>query len=286
MTPLELVGLPLLMSRTRGRSELIIGLIDGPVVLDHPQLASENIRKVPGDRAGDCTQPSNVACLHGTFIAGILSGKRHSFAPAICPDCTLLIRPIFAEGGKNEQLPRAAPKALADAIVECVEAGARCINLSLALERPSPAAERDLDDALDHAFKREVIVVAAAGNQRSLGSSALTRHATVIPVVACDLQGRPTNDSNLGRSIGLRGLTAPGGAITSLGPDDKPVTLGGTSVATPFVTGAIALLWSEFRKATAAQIKAAVTNAHGPRRTRVVPPLLNASAAYQFMAAG
>ena len=63
------------------------------------------------------------------------------------------------------------------------------------------------------------------------------------------------NESNLGSSIGSRGLSAPGGAITSLGATGKPLTLGGgTSVATPFVTGAIALLWSAFPTATAAQV--------------------------------
>ena len=50
-------------------------------------------------------------------------------------------------------------------------------------------------------------MVAAAGNQGTLGSSAITRHPWVIPVVACDLRGRPMNESNLGSSIGRRGLT-------------------------------------------------------------------------------
>ena len=111
-------------------------------------------------------------------------------------------------------------------------------------------------------MKRGVIVVAAAGNQGTLGSSAITRHPWVIPVVACDLRGRPTNESNLGSSIGRRGLGAPGDGITSLGAEGQPVTFGGTSVAVPFVTGAIALLWSEFPAASAAQIKLAVTQAH------------------------
>jgi hypothetical protein len=51
----------------------------------------------------------------------------------------------------------------------------------------------------------------------------------------------------------------------------------------PFVTGAIALLWSEFPAASAAQIKLAVTQAAMPRRASVVPPLLDAWAAYQVL---
>ena len=51
----------------------------------------------------------------------------------------------------------------------------------------------------------------------------------------------------------------------------------------PFVTGAIALLWSEFPRATAAQIKLAITNTSSLQRVSVVPPLLDAAAAYQIL---
>src|SRR5205085_7707200 len=106
--------------------------------------------------------------------------------------------------------------------------------------------------------RRGVIVVAAAGNQGTLGSSLITRHQWVIPVVACDDLGRPISQSNMGSSIGRRGLSAPGRAVISLGTNGKPLTLGGTSIATPFVTGAIALLWSEFPAASASPVKLAV----------------------------
>ena len=157
------------------------------------------------------------------------------------------------------------------------------INLSLALAQPSTKGEQALEEALNQAVRRGVIVVAAAGNQGTLGSSAITRHPWVIPVVACNLAGRPMNESNLGNSIGRRGLCAPGDGITSLGAENHPLTLGGTSVAVPFVTGAIALLCSEFPSATATQIKLAVSQVSTPRRASVVPPLLDAATAYQSL---
>jgi subtilisin family serine protease len=284
MSPLDLVKLTALMDRTSGRAEIAVGLIDGPVAINHPDLTSENIREIPGKLSGTCAQASSAACLHGTFVAGILCGKRNSVAPAICPNCTLLVRPIFAEATfKNGQMPSATPEELAAAIIETIDAGARVLNLSAALAQPSLKGERELEEALDYAARRGVIAVAAAGNQGTFGSSAITRHPWVISVVACDLRGRPMNQSNLGRSIGRRGLSAPGKDITSLGAEGPPLTFGGTSAATPFVTGAIALLWSEFPAATAAEVRLAVTQAYAPRRNTVVPPLLDAWAAYQVM---
>ena len=75
---LDLVGLPQLMARTSGRPEISIGLIDGPVALDHPDLAAENIREVPGKLPAACADASDAACAHGTFIARILVATRTS----------------------------------------------------------------------------------------------------------------------------------------------------------------------------------------------------------------
>lgn len=283
MDPLTLVNLNPLINRTRGAPEIIIGLLDGPVLLNHPQL-SENIREIPARRSGRCTRADSASCTHGTFVAGILSAKRGSKAPAICPGCTLLVRPIFDEHANgNGRIPTATPEELAAALVECVNAGVRVLNLSVALARLSTTGQRELEEALDYVARKGAIVVVAAGNQGTVGSTVLTRHPWVLPVIACDYRGRPTGMSNLGSSIGKRGLSAPGDAITSLGPNGQSLTFGGTSIAAPFVTGTLALLWSEFPQATGAQIKFAITNFSPPRRATVVPPLLNAWAAYQAL---
>ena len=285
MSSLELVKLTALMEITSGRGETIVGLIDGSVAKEHSGLVGENIRDLTGQFNSQCSQTIGPACMHGTFVAGILCGKRESVAPAICPNCTLLVRPIFAGTTVgSEQMPSATPEELAAAIIECIDAGARVLNLSLALTQPSSQTQRELEEALDYAARRGVLTVAASGNQGTLGSSPITRHPGVIPVVACDFQGRPISHSNLGSSTGRRGLSAPGNDVTSLGAEGKPLTLSGTSVAAPFVTGAIALLWSEFPTATTTEVKFAVTQAYGLRRTTVVPPLLDAWGAYQVMA--
>src|SRR5712671_967667 len=111
---LDLVGLPPLMARTTGRPEISIGLIDGPVAINHPDLAASNIREVPGKLSGACVEGTSAACAHGTFVAGILVARRGSAAPAICPGCSLLVRPIFAEGpSKGKDTPSATANELA-----------------------------------------------------------------------------------------------------------------------------------------------------------------------------
>jgi subtilisin family serine protease len=181
-------------------------------------------------------------------------------------------------------MPNATPDELAEAVHSCVEAGARVLNISSALAQPTIRAEQRLEAAFDYAMRRGVLVVTAAGNQGNLGSTAITRHPWVIPVVACDRRLRPLPYSNLGHSIGRNGLTAPGAGITSLTPEGGSTISSGTSIAAPLVSGAIALLWSEFPDAGAAQIKLALTRVHS-RRASVVPPLLDAMAAYQAIAA-
>lgn len=287
MNSLDLVRLIPLMKLTSGRPEITIGLIDGPVALDHPDLRTESIREIPGKWQGACAMINSSACMHGTFVAGILFAKRGNVVPAICPNCTLIVRPIFDETTSTYgQIPSATPQELAVAIIDCVDAGARVLNMSVALINPSPNGERELDEALRYANQHEVIIIAAAGNQGMLGSTVITRHPWIIPVVAYDMSGRPMGESNLGSSIGRRGLGAPGQAITSLSTDGKPLTLSGTSAATPFVTGTVALLWSDFPTINAALIKYAMVQPPSQNRTSVVPPLLDAWRAHEILNTG
>lgn len=284
MGTLDLVRLTELMDLTSGSPEVSVGLIDGPVARDHADLADSPIQELPTARGPVGQNPKDSACLHGTFLAGILSARRGAEAPAICPACTLLVRPIFREGGTGGTYePSTTPDELAQAILDCIGAGTRVINLSLALVRFSAGSDTILKSALDFAMHRGVIIVAAAGNQNIVGSTVITRHPWVIPTAACNREGLPSAYSNLGLSIGSRGLRAPGDGVISSRADGQSFSSSGTSVAAPFVTGTIALLWSEFPSATAPQVKLAVTQAT-KRRISVVPPLLDAWAAYQTLA--
>lgn len=280
--PWDLVKLGPVMERGIGKPEVVVGLIDGPVAMDHPDLARERIREIPGHRVS-CTHATSAACLHGTFVAGILSARRGTSAPGLCPGCTLVVRPLFSEADGHPRLPVATAGDLAEALVECMEAGARILNLSASLVQTSASDERDLRAVLDHARQRGVIVVAAAGNQASVSGSVITRHPWVVPVVGYTRSGRPMPQSNLGAAIGRYGLGGPGEGVTSLRPAGQPITSAGTSVAAPFVAGAFALLMSAFPGATGAQVRWASAWSATSRRRTVVPPLLDGWAAYQVL---
>lgn len=277
MDYLDLTGLSKLMSLTYGKPDITIGLIDGPADTKHSDLEDSKIISLSS--RGVCAYRDSNACAHGTFIAGILSGKRNSNAPGICPGCTLILRPIFSED-MTGNVPSTSPKKLSAAIIECVNANAKIINMSVSLTQPA-SSDPDLIEALNYALKHNVIAVVSAGNQGIIGDSCLTSHPWVIPVIACDSQGKPTDSSNLGKCIGMCGLSAPGKGITSLAPGGKSQIMCGTSVAAPFVTGTIALLWSLFPKTTATEIKLALR----PSRSHtIVPPLLDALGAYKLLA--
>jgi subtilisin family serine protease len=152
MRPLDLVKLTPLMKRTSGRAKIMVAVIDGPIAVAHPDFSGVRIHEVSGPLGATCARAESAACRHGTFVAGILSAHRASPAPAICPNCTLLVRPIFRETSSiNGDMPSATPEELAAAIVEIVDAGAHVVNLSAALAQPSPKGERALEQALDYA---------------------------------------------------------------------------------------------------------------------------------------
>jgi subtilisin family serine protease len=276
--PVEATGLQYLMRMTAGDSSVAVGLLDGAVA-PHPDLEQSVIRRLDSTDA-----QSSRSTAHGTFVAGILASRRGSPAPSICPGVTLLVRSVFPEDGwVRSRVPGTSADVVAAAIVQCVDSGARLLNLSFALMHPYLDPEPCLEKVVSYAARRGVLVIAAAGNDGTVTSSAVARHMWLIPVAAFNINGRPIRSTNIGASVGRRGLGAPGEAIRSLAPERGYAVAGGTSIAAAFVTGAAALLWSLFPSATAADIKNALTP---PRsRSSVSPPFLDARRAYYLLAA-
>ena len=81
---------------------------------------------------------------------------------------------VFGSSDGKRRAASSTPEELAAAILNCIEAGARIVNLSLAVTRSSSKGERALKLALDHAARLGVVIVAAAGNQGTVGGTVIT----------------------------------------------------------------------------------------------------------------
>ncbi|WP_236652878.1 S8 family peptidase [Chitinophaga vietnamensis] len=272
----SLIQLQPLLERSQGHRSIGVGIIDGPVDTSHSDLQGAIFKPAADAAVVVCKTTSSYACKHGTFVAGILGAARKAGAPGICPACTFVARPIFCEAADFSQCPEVTTTHLANAIRDVMHQGARVINLSLGLapEGIRRAGASPLHQVFDDAFHSGVIIVGASGNHGRIGHNPLFDHPWVIPVAACNQKGEPSAQSNIGMSIGQRGLLAPGWNMTHLQSGGGYTKLSGTSVATPFVTGSISLLWSLYPHAKAGEIHAAITQ-QGSGRRGIVPPLLN-----------
>jgi subtilisin family serine protease len=126
---------------------------------------------------------------------------------------------------------------------------------------------QDLLDAITRAGQQDILFVAAAGNESSNNDSAprypggystapITGHEAVISVGAITNTGSLASISNYGSTS--VDIAAPGEGIVSTLPGEGYGSRTGTSMATPHVTGAIALYSSLFPNATSAQIREAL----------------------------
>ena len=247
------LGLAILKRSTAGRPEVRVAVIDGPVDLSHPDFGEARV--VPLGGAASCSVKDSPGCEHGTFVAGVIAASRSGKAPALCPGCTLLVRPIFCEATDFGQCPVVTVAELARALDEAVDARADVINLSVGLVGGG-ADMAPLYRAYDRARDADAILVAALGNEAGGGPRPLLAHPWVIGVAAADGHGRSTQV--IPAAIAPQVVLAPGVDVLSTAPGEGYRTMSGTSSAAPFVTGTLALLRSLHPTAEAAALRDAV----------------------------
>jgi hypothetical protein len=127
---------------------------------------------------------------------------------------------------------------VAEGIVHAADSGARVINLSLGCDCE---VQRVIEEALAYAARRDVVVVAAAGND---GQDYLHYPASshwTIAVGALNRKLELANFSSYGPGLDL---VAPGVDVVSLFRDGESCTGSGTSMATPHVAGVVGLVRS------------------------------------------
>jgi hypothetical protein len=247
-------------------SAVTIAIIDGPY--DAATL-SRVLAHTPTSLApAACGVNPDSACDHGTFIMGLLGAGQDTLIPGLCPDCRLVHIPLFVDVDS----PSASIDELATAIRQAVTAGARLINLSLAILGDDSQDHPGLAAALDLADMSGAVLLVAAGNQSRLAMGQLLSHPVAIPVVGVDASQRLLLESNFGPAISGRGVAALG-RMPGYAPGGGTTVMSGTSVATAVATGTLAQVWSQYPEVDGARLRTAVA-ALGPRNG-LLPPFLS-----------
>jgi subtilisin family serine protease len=170
---------------------------------------------------------------HGTHVTGIVAAVANNGIgiAGVSRGARAMIVRVLDERGEGWYSDVAA------GIAYAVDNGAKIINLSLGGSEPSQV----LQDAIDYAYQHNALVIASSGND---GGAVLypAAGAHVLAVAATDAEDRRCSFSNYGPAVDI---AAPGESILSTWPWlDGYYRKRGTSMASPHVAGAAALLWS------------------------------------------
>jgi subtilisin family serine protease len=244
------IGAPDAWPITKGAG-VTIGIVDSGVDATHPDLAGK-IDAQADCIGGSCREgTARDSDGHGTVVAGIAAAKTDNGTgiAGVAPDARLVIaRVLGADGaGVTEDINRA--------IQWVVDKGARIVNLSLG-EPDFVIVSRlgtPLKPGIAYAWSRGAIPVLASGNYEELGGSGSANYGDLHAVVvgATDKAGKvPAYSTSLGNA--QWGLVAPGGNgdgpgvdILSPLPGGRYGWAAGTSMATPHVSGTLALLLAQ-----------------------------------------
>lgn len=242
-------GFPTLWDTTTGSPETIVAVIDtgvGP----HPDLGS----LVAGyDFVNDDEDPQDDAG-HGTAVAGIVNAIPNNGIgiSGVCWTCQVMPLKVLDAKGKGNWEDVAA------AIRWAADHGADVINLSLSASAAPPVVA----EAVVYAQTRNILVIAAAGNQDQPLAHAPAIYPGVLSVGAVndhDIRYTKTLTNGVwGSNHGSSVAVAAAGCTVTTWVGGAFANFCGTSAATPFVSGLAGLLRSYAPSATADAISLAI----------------------------
>ena len=244
-----------------GKKSVVVAVVDTGTQMNHPDLAAQmwtNAREtangVDDDGNGfiDDVRGWNFVSnnnnpdddnQHGTHCAGIIAATRGN-GQGIAGTANVTIMPLKvlnAEGsGATSDIIRAVQYA--------ADNGASIISMSLG----GSGYEEAFADVCRDVTARNVLIVAASGNESANQISYPAGYDGVVAVGATDINDQIANFSNTGEGLTI---SAPGVEILSTLPGSQYGNLSGTSMATPYVAGVAALVRSANPNLTAAQVR-------------------------------
>jgi subtilisin family serine protease len=172
----------------------------------------------------------------------------------MAPRCKIMPVKVLNREGKGDTGDIVA------GLLYAVNNGAKIVNMSLG----GTGGSRALMDAINYALSKDVVVVAAMGNEGANAQEYPAGYPGVIAVGATDSSDEIASFSNFGSWISV---AAPGEDILSTlpmrsvyvteteGKDTGYDVMDGTSMAAPYVAGLAALVRSQNPRMTAAQVK-------------------------------
>lgn len=262
------IDLKALLPLMNQEKTLTVAVLDTGVDINHPELQGQfllNEAECAGDKnidndkntlAGDCLGWNFTAAIdsaeakvvtdrdgHGTHVAGIIAAQINKIGVSgIAPWVKILPVKVIKDGASDNAL--ATSESFARGIMYAVDRGAKIVNLSLGWPR---ALETNfLRQAIAYALEKDVLLVAAAGNNNSNEPIFPCAYEGVICVGATTLNGKMAGFSNFGGHVDV---VAPGEAILSTNPMEIDSYLfavqgydikSGTSQASPLAAGLIA----------------------------------------------
>jgi subtilisin family serine protease len=253
------VNAPAAWQITTGRPGVTVAVIDTGFDLSHPDRPINLIAgptysslAAQGHCAPEGVNGPQDDYGHGTHVTGIIAAAANNGIGVVglAPDLTVL---VIKAGDCQGQL---ADSDVEQAIAVAESSGARVINLSFGGTDYSTSLEQSIEDA----WNKGIVVVAAAGNQASSTPYYPAAFPNVVAVAATDSNDNLASFSSFGPDITI---AAPGVSVLNLVPPDVAVdgystslyaSLNGTSMATPHVAAVAGLILSVTCGLTAGQV--------------------------------
>ncbi len=212
-----------------------------------------------------CRTPRENLCAHGTHVAGIAAGRHVTGSPpdGVAPGADIIAVQVFTRQNSAALCGDRAPcvlSYLSDQLLGLQKAlelseqyDIAAVNMSLGSDQPETTpCDTDMRKvAIDALLNRHVATVVAAGNESSTGSGVPGCISSAVTVGATDDHDALASFTNRGPLIDLY---APGVDVTSSVPGGDYLELSGTSMSTPHVTGAFAVLRQAEPDATVADL--------------------------------
>ncbi len=203
---------------------------------------------------------------HGTHVAGTIGAVANNIGViGIAPKVSLMALKVFRSDGNafDSDILEAL-----NFVSKKIDEGVNIVAINASYG--SSGSSEVIRNAIAELGRKGVIVCAAAGNERVNNDLTPTYPANydldnIISVTATTRDDTLADFSNYG--ITSVDIAAPGVDITSTIPNNSYDTYSGTSMATPYVSGAVALLAAHRVQSTLAERRAALLESGDPLRS-------------------